>query len=76
MSCTGWVISLERSPWSFKCPTLVTVSGRSRCTTRTDKINDLELQYGTKPGFYIVVGPNWEGTSPAGIVGVVRSSTD
>ena len=26
-------LSLERNPSSFKCPTLATVSGRSRCTT-------------------------------------------
>ena len=30
----GWAICLsKRSLWSFKCPTLATVSGRSRCTT-------------------------------------------
>ncbi len=40
---------------------------------RTDEISELGLQYGTKPGFYMVVGPNWKGTTPAGITGVVRS---
>jgi hypothetical protein len=43
---------------------------------RTDQISQLGLQYGTKPGFYIVVGPNWKGDVPSGIAGVVRSSTD
>ena len=43
---------------------------------RTDEISELGLQYGTKPGFYMVVGPHWKGTTPAGIAGVVRSSTD
>jgi hypothetical protein len=43
---------------------------------RTDQISELGQQYGTKPGFYMVVGPNWKGTTPAGIAGVVRSSTD
>ena len=43
---------------------------------RTDEISELGLQYGTKPGFYMVVGPNWKGTTPAGIAGVVRSTTD
>ena len=43
---------------------------------RTDEISELGLQYGTKPGFYLVVGPNWKGETPAGIAGVVRSSTD
>jgi hypothetical protein len=43
---------------------------------RTDQISQLGLQYGTKPGFYMVVGPNWAGDAPAGIAGVVRSSTN
>ena len=43
---------------------------------RTDQISELGLQYGTKPGFYMIVGPNWKGDTPAGIAGVVRSSTD
>ena len=43
---------------------------------RTDEISELGLQYGTKPGFYMVVGPHWKGTAPAGIAGVVRSTTD
>jgi len=43
---------------------------------RTDQISELGLQYGTKPGFYMIVGPNWKGATPPGIAGVVRSSTD
>ncbi len=43
---------------------------------RTDQISEIGLQYGTKPGFYMVVGPNWKGATPAGISGVVRSTTD
>ena len=43
---------------------------------RTDLITQLGLQYGTKPGFYVIVGPNWKGDIPPGIAGVVRSSTD
>jgi len=43
---------------------------------RTDQISELGLQYGTKPGFYMIVGPNWKGDTPAGIAGIVRSSTD
>jgi hypothetical protein len=34
------------------------------------------LQYGTKPGFYMIVGPNWKGDVRPEIAGVVRSSTD
>jgi hypothetical protein len=43
---------------------------------RTDQMSELGLQYSTKPGFYMVVGPNWKGETPAGIAGVVRSSTN
>ena len=43
---------------------------------RTDEIAQIGKQYGTKPGFYLVVGPNWKGEVPAGINAVVRSSTN
>src|SRR5690349_1785153 len=42
---------------------------------RTDEFSSVGKQYGTKPGFYLMVGPNWNGATPAGISGVVRSST-
>jgi hypothetical protein len=43
---------------------------------RTDQISQLGLQYGTKAGFYMFVGPDWKGDTPSGITGVVRSSTN
>ena len=43
---------------------------------RTDEIGRIGQQYGTKPGFYMIVGPNWSGELPKGITAVVRSSTD
>ncbi len=43
---------------------------------RTDEIARIGKQYGTKPGFYMMVGPNWKGNVPEGINAVVRSSTD
>ena len=43
---------------------------------RTDEFSAIGQQYGTKPGFYLVVGPDWKGETPAGINGVVRSSTN
>jgi hypothetical protein len=42
---------------------------------RTDEFSEIGKQYGTKPGFYLMVGPNWKGETPAGITAVVRSST-
>ncbi|MGW2665153.1 DUF1254 domain-containing protein [Nocardia tengchongensis] len=42
---------------------------------RTDSFARLGKQYGTEPGFYTVVGPNWKGTLPQGITGSFRSPT-
>jgi hypothetical protein len=70
-------LSLEKEPVILQAPdfgkrfwTLPIYDGR------TDQISQLGLQYDTKPGFYMIVGPNWKGETPAGINGVVRSSTD
>jgi len=43
---------------------------------RTDSFADLGAMYGTKPGFYLLVGPDWNGKVPAGITGVFRSKTN
>lgn len=42
---------------------------------RTDGFARLGKMYGTKPGFYLLVGPDWKGTPPAGITEVFRSPT-
>jgi len=42
---------------------------------RTDELSQIGKQYGTKPGFYLLVGPSWKGETPKGITAVVRSST-
>ena len=43
---------------------------------RTNSFGSIGKQYGTKPGFYAIVGPNWKGTIPNGITGVLHSPTD
>src|SRR5271154_3686339 len=43
---------------------------------RTDSFASIGKQYGTKPGFYLLVGPNWKGNVPQGINAVYRSQTD
>jgi hypothetical protein len=70
-------LSLEKEPVVIQVPdfgdrfwTLPVYDGR------TDQISELGLQYGTKPGFYMIVGPNWKDATPSGIAGVVRSTTD
>ena len=42
---------------------------------RTDEFSKVGKQYGTKPGFYLMAGPDWTGNPPSGITAVVRSST-
>jgi hypothetical protein len=43
--------------------------------TRTDEIARLGKRYGTKPGFYMIVGQNWKGKVPAGIVKQAEKET-
>jgi hypothetical protein len=43
---------------------------------RTDQFGQLGKPYDTKPGFYLLVGPNWRGLKPAGITNIVRCSTE
>jgi hypothetical protein len=43
---------------------------------RTESFGRIGKQYGTKPGFYLLVGPNWKGTVPVGINDVLHSPTD
>ncbi|MDF1635575.1 DUF1254 domain-containing protein [Mycoplana sp. MJR14] len=42
---------------------------------RTDQFADLGKPYGSQPGFYLLVGPNWKGEVPDGITGVFHSPT-
>jgi hypothetical protein len=43
---------------------------------RSNSFGNIGKQYGTKPGFYLIVGPNWKGTVPSGITEVLHSPTD
>ncbi len=43
---------------------------------RTDSFVQLGKMYGTTPGFYLLVGPNWHGDVPSGITKVFRSPTN
>lgn len=43
---------------------------------RTDSFYSIGKQYGSKPGFYLLVGRNWNDAVPAGITAVGKSSTD
>ncbi len=43
---------------------------------RTDSFVQLGKMYGTTPGFYLLVGPNWQGEVPKGITKVFRSPSN
>lgn len=43
---------------------------------RTDSFVQLGKMYNTTPGFYLLVGPDWQGETPKGIAQVFRSSTN
>ncbi len=43
---------------------------------RTDGIGGLGAMYGSKSGFYMIVGPDWKGDVPQGITKVFRSNTN
>jgi hypothetical protein len=42
---------------------------------RTDQQGEVGKPYGSDPGFYLLVGPNWNGEVPDGITEVVRFPT-
>jgi hypothetical protein len=43
---------------------------------RTDGFADFGKMYGTTPGFYLLVGPDWNGDVPAGITKVFRAGSN
>lgn len=43
---------------------------------RTDSFVQLGKMYGTTPGFYLLVGPNWNGEVPKGITRMFRASSN
>jgi hypothetical protein len=72
----GGFFDLEKEPAVFQVPDF---GDRfwvyALYDARTDEFSNIGKQYDTKPGFYLMVGPNWTGDKPAGITAVVRSST-
>ena len=42
---------------------------------RTDQFAEIGKPYNTKPGFYLLAGPEWKDDKPNGIEAVLRSST-
>lgn len=42
---------------------------------RTDSFASIGAMYGTRPGFYLLAGPTWDGRVPQGITQVFRAKT-
>jgi hypothetical protein len=42
---------------------------------RSEQFSRIGKAYGTKPGFYLVAGPNWAGDLPKGCNALVRSAS-
>ncbi|WP_445170361.1 DUF1254 domain-containing protein [Mycolicibacterium sp. Dal123E01] len=43
---------------------------------RSDQFGQLGKAYNTKPGFYMLVGPKWNGDKPNGVQDIIRASTE
>jgi hypothetical protein len=75
-------MALVVSPWTYRlsscrCPILESAFGFTRLSmsARIDSFVQLGSMYGTKPGFYLLIGPDWHGEVPKGITQVFRSSS-
>jgi hypothetical protein len=72
----GFMDNLNKEPIVFQVPDLGTRFWVfALYDARTDEFSSIGKAYGTKPGFYMIVGPEWNGTTPSGITEVLRSST-
>jgi len=72
----GGIAALDQSPAVVQVPDF---GGRfwvyQIVDLRTDSFAQIGAMYGTTPGFYLLVGPNWNGPVPRGITKVFRAST-
>ena len=66
-----------RSRSSFRYRILANVFGSMHSMTPAPSSSAKSANlYGSKPGFYLLAGPNWKGEKPEGVTAVVRSSTE
>jgi len=71
------VLDLSRAPVVLQVPDFGSRFFVFQATDqRTDAFSRIGSMYGTKPGFYLLVGPGWQGKAPAGIAGTFRSTTN
>lgn len=71
------MLDLSREPVVVQVPDFGTRFWVFQATDlRTDGFADLGLMYGTKPGFYLLAGPDWNDTVPPGIAAIFRARTN
>jgi hypothetical protein len=72
----GGVVALDVSPVVIQVPDFGSRFWVYQVVDiRTDSFAELGAMYGTKPGFYLLAGPDWNGQEPPGITKVFRSKT-
>jgi hypothetical protein len=70
------IVALDRSPVVVQVPDFEDRFWVYQVVDlRTDGFAQLGKMYGTSPGFYLLVGPEWQGSVPKGISKVFRSET-
>jgi hypothetical protein len=71
------VVALDQSPVVLQVPNFADRFWVYQVVDlRTDSFVQLGKMYGTTPGFYLLIGPNWQGDVPKGITRVFRSATN
>jgi hypothetical protein len=71
------VLALDESPVVFQVPDFGNRFWVYQIVDlRTDSFADLGKMYGSRPGFYLLVGPDWNHDIPQGITEVFRSKTN
>lgn len=71
------IVALDQSPAVVQVPDFGTRFWVYQIVDlRTDSFADIGAMYGTKPGFYLLVGPDWKGTVPRGITRVFRAGSN
>ena len=73
----GGVVALDESPVVIQVPDF----GKrfwvyQIVDVRTDSFGELGAMYASKPGFYLLAGPDWKGEVPKGITKVFRAKTN
>ena len=72
----GGVLALDQSPVVIQVPDFGSRFWVYQIVDlRTDSFADVGAMHGTKPGFYMLAGPDWDGEPVPGITQVFRSKT-